>query len=383
MRDPEFEDYEDFIDMVIAKGHVTEDDENALWHKTTGISSAECRAYLAARLAEKKRIDKENAREEAEFEKRRKSTSGSKKQGGVKTCPNCGAVVQGGNAKCPECGFAFMDVDAVSSAQELDRRLRKIVGTSDDCDKQRAAIVSSFPIPNTREDLFEFMASMEPKAFNRHKEGDETALGKAYYEKFVEAVNKAIISFPDDPTTEMFKNRLEKDKKKIHISSHNRILLYLVGFILVCLIGIGVVSLVKDSKKEKAKEEYKVEMQQKAELTQEYEEWKASIMPEIEAYAEKLDAKFQALPTPNAQNYMTCISKLSGVVWKKNWPIPGKYEEIVDYSSRDGAESDMKEEYNERIESYKKLIGAAWTQSCQQRGLDEWETRDEIPSEYR
>ena len=319
MRDPKFRKNEDFIDMVIAKGFVTEDDEDALWHKTDDVSCAECRSYLAARLEEKKRIDEENAREEAEFENRRKSASSSKKQGNMKICPNCGATVQGGNAKCPECGFAFMDVDAVSSAQELDRRLRKIVGTSDDCDKQRAAIISSFPIPNTREDLLEFLSAMEPKAFH----GEASDLKQAYFSKFNECLNKAKISFPDDPALKVFENNSQKRKKR-------RIIIWgTILAVLVIIIGYFVGSHMY--------------------ISSQYDEWERNAYKEIEAYSSELNQKLKEIPMPTENNWEECGHMLNSITWDKIWKPDQKFSSVADhYVMIDGLDKDSFEAFAEK-----------------------------------
>lgn len=349
---------EQLIDAVIADGVITDQERKVIYKKAAGlgIDQDEIEVYLEGKLD----AVKKNAGPK------------SGKHGVVKTCPNCGATVEGGNAKCPECGYAFTGVDAVSSAKELDKRLRGVSGTGGESDEKRANIISSFPIPNTREDLFEFMASMEPKAFNRYKEGTVTVIGKAYYEKFVEALNKARISFPDDPALKMFEDALKKDKKKIHIHPMGWLLIFMVGSFLMA----GISSIGEESKEKDA-------AQQEAVLSQEYEEWRASVMPEIESYAAELNEKFDMLPTPDVQNYKTCISKVSNLSWTKSWHVPAKYTDVADGDeSIYGLEHDMKDSFEERIRSYKKLIGSAWKQSCKQRGLNKWETSDEIPYEY-
>lgn len=360
---------EDFIDKILnAKGEFSENDVNAVWRMTDvmNYSKAQVQSYMEVRLAE---IQKE--KEELKVSENAFSTPASGKHGVVKTCPNCGATVESGSAKCNECGYIFSGVGANSSAAELDRRLRSINGTGSDSEKKRANIISSFPIPNTREDLFEFMAATAPKAFNRHKNGEEQVIGKAYYEKFVEALNKARISFPDDPNTKRFEKELAKNKKKIHISGEALgIIVIMIGIVVYLICNWYYEDIYVPRNKEK--------------LSIEYLEWKNPIVSEIEEYSTSLSKKIEELPTPTTSNYKTCITKLSSISWDKSWQVPEKYRDVATTDERiDGIESSYKEAFEKNIKTYKKAIGSAWRQDCRRRGLDEDQIHDEIPYEYR
>ena len=93
-------------------------------------------------------------------------------EGEIHKCPNCGETIDSFTPKCPSCGFEFRGVKPVSSVQELSIRLanidqqrrfnnrRKSVFNSrepDEIDKQKIDLISTFPIPNTKEDLYEFI----------------------------------------------------------------------------------------------------------------------------------------------------------------------------------------------------------------------------------
>lgn len=345
MRDPKFSKIEDQIDGMIAKGYVTEADIDAVYQKLD-ISYPEAKSYLNNRLAERQREEKLAAEENEILHKQVEASKiKSGKRGVVQTCPNCGATVQAGNAKCPECGYAFAGVEAVSSAAELDRRLSRIRATGEEADEQRAHIVSSFPIPNTREDMFEFLAATEQKAFNRYKDGEETALGKAYYEKFIEALNKAKISFPDDPATKMFEEKLAKDKKRFRWNLPKMIIAFILGLGL-----IGVLVCIPDW----------ISSNNHANIEKEYSEWAASKNAEIETYSDDLNAKLDEIPTPTAKNWEECMNQLNRVTWRKHWAVEEKYKGACDIRADfDGLEYQQKEDFEKRRNELKKQIEKA------------------------
>lgn len=78
-------------------------------------------------------------------------------EGEIKKCPNCGAVLPSMVAKCPECGFELRNAKSANSLQKFYNDLNY----ASDCNKP--SLISSFPIPNTKEDFIEFlsMASSE------------------------------------------------------------------------------------------------------------------------------------------------------------------------------------------------------------------------------
>lgn len=77
---------------------------------------------------------------------------GEKYDGAVHKCPNCGEPLGSFVATCPSCGFEIRETKASSAISDFANELAK---TSDV--GQRIVLIRSFPVPNTREDLFEFL----------------------------------------------------------------------------------------------------------------------------------------------------------------------------------------------------------------------------------
>ena len=300
----------------------------------------------------------------------------SMKQGDIKVCPRCGGTVLSGYAKCPECGYAFMNVGANSSARLLDSRLNGVTDY-----EKRAHIISSFPIPNTREDLMEFLSVLEPKAFARHKGKEkERKEKKAYYEKYIECLNKAKISFGDDPATMMFIKHYNRDKFRLHVTEENMgVVIALVSFIIYFVI-LGGIALFESCSK-------KITKYQNESLKVEYEEWKAKANIEMEIYADSLQNLLDDLPTPTVSNYEECIRKLSKISWTKSWILPNQYDNRDierDFHIRSyGLQDETKNIFEDKIKQYKYLIGAAWRENLKKKGYSEKQIENTIPREYR
>lgn len=89
--------------------------------------------------------------------------------GKVFKCPNCGAVITESTIICPECGIQITGRDAVSSVKKFEEQLMKIESkrkggildvltkTSSVVDNQKLNLIRNFPIPNTIDDINEFI----------------------------------------------------------------------------------------------------------------------------------------------------------------------------------------------------------------------------------
>ena len=198
------------------------------------------------------------------------SLSNSRKEtweGSVHKCPHCGSPVGSFDAYCPACGNELRDKEAADSIAELFWRLDQIESERNengkksslfvkaaeqnavsDIDQRKINLIRSFPIPNTKEDLFEFMilalSNYDVRFTNMGDESgseSEKALTDAWKAKMEQAFNKAEVLFRDDPALERFKamrkeklGEIEKRraaaKKKSVKTGILIILLYVFGF---------------------------------------------------------------------------------------------------------------------------------------------------------
>lgn len=203
---------EEIIEAALADGVLT-DKERAVLHKRAqaeGVDPDELDIVIDGRLAKMKK-------QEDWLRPAPPKEATNQKYGNILKCPSCGAQVVGGSAVCPECGYTFSNVAANSSYEKLSAKLEAIdvayrnktsftipmYGVSKQT-KEKASVIRMFPVPNTRADLLEFLASMSAQISSMKQTQsmqvfEEQMLRKAYEAKYKECVNKARISFANDP----------------------------------------------------------------------------------------------------------------------------------------------------------------------------------------
>ena len=219
---------EELIDAALADGALT-DKERLILHKRAqaeGVDADELDIIINGRLAKLKK------QEVAQAQPLPKPIS-NEKYGNILKCPSCGAQVVGGSAVCPECGYAFTDVKANSSVEKLLEKLdefnrrqeirndsRSAIGGIahfygkslglDNTFKHKMEIISTFPVPNTRADLLEFLTMIQlradstgPKNGMNFSSQDEN-LSYGYWLLYTNCINKAKISFAKDKDFEPY-----------------------------------------------------------------------------------------------------------------------------------------------------------------------------------
>lgn len=97
-------------------------------------------------------------------------------EGSIHKCPNCGEVLNSFVTNCPSCGYEIRNSQGVSSVQQLAMKLEQLeakrppkkktniyaqafgFGTQmQSVDEQKIHLIRNFPIPNTKEDVLEFI----------------------------------------------------------------------------------------------------------------------------------------------------------------------------------------------------------------------------------
>ena len=72
--------------------------------------------------------------------------------GKIIKCPNCGEVLESFTSKCPSCGCEIRGRTAVASVKELFSNIQQAKN-----DKEIIRLIKTFPVPNSKEDILEFM----------------------------------------------------------------------------------------------------------------------------------------------------------------------------------------------------------------------------------
>lgn len=145
------------------------------------------------------------------------------KQGVIKKCPSCGAIYEAGSVKCSQCGYLFVDIEGNKSAIKLSNKLNEIQknfkvknneGNIDrgKLDAELALAIQTFPVPSAKDDLLEFIPSMETKWVSTDENWSNNNQKLAYKAKYYECLDKAKVLFGKDPQFQYFFNQEEKKK---------------------------------------------------------------------------------------------------------------------------------------------------------------------------
>jgi hypothetical protein len=206
---------ETLINNLLSKGELTERSRELLMKKAEqlGVDAIDFELELEGRIAENK------AKTDA-----LSPSAKSNKEGDLKKCPSCGAPVSSFNTICSDCGHEFRNTQAASSIQKLYDEIQKIeesersrerswaqkidgdMGIQKSIAARQASAISAFPVPNTREDLLEFLsiASSEAKKklslfiMNAHP---DAILKQVWQTKCEQVITKARLSMKDDKRT--------------------------------------------------------------------------------------------------------------------------------------------------------------------------------------
>lgn len=142
--------------------------------------------------------------------------------GELHKCPNCGELINAFVTICPACNYELRGVKASSIVKEFADKLEQIERTREaqkshsfismlygsdgqlnKTDEQKISLIRSFSIPNTKEDIFEFMilaaSNIDLKLYGLGDKGvitaSQRAVSDAWLAKFEQAYEKASFAF--------------------------------------------------------------------------------------------------------------------------------------------------------------------------------------------
>ncbi len=240
------EKLEKLITYAIADGVITDKEREILVKNANeeGLDLDEFEMILNARLHEKEaEIQSQNNSFVLPIEQIDKKTS--TKVGEIKKCTSCGALVESFQTKCKDCGIEFRNIEAVNSIKNLINKIQEIeksFSDNDSIDKQlqKSDLIEqsilNFPIPNTKEDLLEFIA------FSISKAGGflGNSIDGVWSKKCDEALTKLeIMSISDKtliPIVEKYQDKLNSTRKKSNLQ--------IIGLILIVILLGGASAIV-------------------------------------------------------------------------------------------------------------------------------------------
>jgi hypothetical protein len=190
---------ENLIEMALADGEVTEKERAIILRKAEalGEDKDEVEMILDGKIA--LMMKEQNASQQ-------QSKPESNKEGDIKKCPSCGAPASSFATKCPDCGHEFRNIEAnkrisnlYDTIHNLDKNefIDKEMGddwVDEDAYAERiASIIAGWPIPNTKEDLLEFLSQAVPEANKKIGFWDRVDTAAPKYKRAWKAVCEKII----------------------------------------------------------------------------------------------------------------------------------------------------------------------------------------------
>ena len=159
-------------------------------------------------------------------------------EGEIHKCPNCGEAVNSFVANCPTCGHEFRGANSSTSVREFAARIDEIEMSRpaksfsfkkvfedqneiSETDRRKIALIRSFVIPNTKEDLFEFLVLASSNINMQRYNGFDTipnsdqAVSDAWEAKFEQAYEKAKLCFGNTPEFQNIQAIYEKKHSQI------------------------------------------------------------------------------------------------------------------------------------------------------------------------
>lgn len=259
---------EELIEMAISEGELSDKSRQILLKRADkeGLDADEFELILESRLAKRRKaLGLTEAPQAAPIVPPTPPVAPapqptSQKMGTIDKCPACGAIVETGTLSCTECGYTFKNIKGNSSVQRFADILREIelrhqtaatennkgmlnsltrsFGASSRKDEICTAI-DTFPIPNSKEDLLEFLCFLKPKSEKNKKSGvtkvvngymnvatlgiygavtksNGDSITNAYKAKYEECLNKAMLYIKTDSDFEelLVQNGILQKKKK-------------------------------------------------------------------------------------------------------------------------------------------------------------------------
>ena len=158
--------------------------------------------------------------------------------GEVHKCPNCGEILKGFESVCSACGFEIRGTKTAESVQEFVKKLEAVdaekggsawlahqafgEGQLSPIEEKKVNLIKNFPIPNTKEDIREFMilasTNLDPILYESQSKTAKTALMGAWKVKMNQAYQKAKMSFGESSdfrsVHKIYDEKILKPKRK-------------------------------------------------------------------------------------------------------------------------------------------------------------------------
>ena len=176
--------------------------------------------------------------------------------GELHKCPNCGELINAFVTSCPTCDYELRGAKVSSVVKEFAEKLEKIEASREikkagffkgndneltKTDEQKINLIRSFAIPNTKEDIYEFLilaASNISIEWWKDTTEAQAAEESAWIAKFEQVYRKAEFVFGDEPVFLRLEKLYKEKNNAIKMKKWKLPLLFagaILGFIVMML----------------------------------------------------------------------------------------------------------------------------------------------------
>lgn len=151
----------------------------------------------------------------------------------VRKCPYCGEYLKSLDVTCPSCGQDVRGKDSSASVRDFAYRLSHI-----ESDEIKVTLLRSFPIPNTKEDIFEFMILASTNLEQNLLDNKRENIADAWLTKFEQSYRKAQLLFQNEEEFLKIEKLYETTNERIEKQKNINILLKNIPVIIGIVIMI-------------------------------------------------------------------------------------------------------------------------------------------------
>ncbi|MCR5727449.1 MAG: zinc ribbon domain-containing protein [Lachnospiraceae bacterium] len=137
----------------------------------------------------------------------------------IHKCPNCGEILEAFASKCISCGYEIRDNTGSKILLQFEKEYKSLTS-----DKRKIELIKNYVIPNSREDILEFVFfsasnidvdafSYDKNSLNKHTSKQD--ISDAWFSKLEQAYYKAGITLINDPSYKAIKEIYENKKDNL------------------------------------------------------------------------------------------------------------------------------------------------------------------------
>ena len=180
----------------------------------------------------------------AQIERNKKN---SQYVGEVKKCPHCWVIINSFQAICESCGFELRNLEISHTILEFKKELDNFNNSKNfynkrKIDEQIANLISTYPVPNSREDILEFIlmaeSHIDTAKSNYRSNSRNDVVTSAWVSKYEQLYEKAKITLSQNDVIDIEKRYNEKmrtiNNEKKKSNTINAFLLIVMVVIIVC-----------------------------------------------------------------------------------------------------------------------------------------------------